>query len=100
MLVAIDGNDVPVGYGDLEPDGHIDHLYCHPDRIGMGVGAALYSELETSAMRTGIVGLFVEASEGARRFFERHAFSVDSRHDYILNGVALHNYRMSKRLHR
>ena len=40
--------------------------------------------------------LFVEASEGARRLFERRGFGVDGRNDLTINGVAIHNYSMSK----
>ncbi|MDH6231715.1 hypothetical protein M2281_002313 [Mesorhizobium soli] len=40
--------------------------------------------------------LFVEASEGARRLFERRGFRIDARNDYTINGVAIHNCRMSK----
>lgn len=96
FLVAFDDDNRPIGYGDLEPDGHIDHLYCHPDVVGTGVGSAIYAALEAAAKRAGILLLFVEASEGARRLFERRGFSVDGRNDLTINGVAIHNYRMSK----
>ena len=96
FLVALRDDGVVIGYGDLEPNGHIDHLYCRPDVVGTGVGSAIYAELEAAASKTGIDVLFVEASEGARRLFERRGFSVDARNDFTRNGVALHNYRMSK----
>ena len=96
FLVAVDDDDRPIGYGDLEWDGHIDHLYCHPDMIGTGVGSAIYAAIEVAARRAGIALLFVEASEGARPLFERRGFSVDVRNDFTINGVAIHNYRMSK----
>lgn len=96
FLVAVDDDNRPIGYGDLEPNGHIDHLYCHPDLVGTGVGSAIYAAIEATARRAGIALLFVEASEAARRLFERHGFAVDARHDFTINGVAIHNYRMSK----
>ena len=96
FLVALSDDNRPIGYGDLEPDGHIDHLYCHPDVVGTGVGSAIYEALEVAAKRAGISLLVVEASEGARRLFERLGFSVDGRNDLTINGVAIHNYRMSK----
>lgn len=96
FLVAVNDDGQPVGYGDLKPDGHIDHLYCRPDVIGTGVGSAVYAALELAARSMGIPVLFVEASEGARRLFERRGFRVDARNDFTINGVAIHNYRMSK----
>lgn len=98
LLVAVDNDDQPVGYGDLEADGHIDHLYCRPDMIGTGVGSALCASIEEAAKEAGIAVLFVEASEGARRLFERRGFRVDARNDFTIDGVAIHNYRMSKLL--
>ena len=96
FLVAVNENGEPIGYGDLEPTGHIDHLYCRPDMIGMGVGSALYAALESAARQSGIAVLFVEASEAARRLFERRGFTVQSRDDFEVNGVMIHNYRMTK----
>jgi putative acetyltransferase len=64
--------------------------------VGTGVGSAIYAAIEAAARRAGIPLLFVDASEGARRLFERHGFGVDARHDFTINGVAIHNYRMSK----
>lgn len=98
LLVAVGEDGAILGYGDLEPDGHIDHLYCHPDHVGTGVGSALYAALERTALDSGVTTLFVEASEGARRLFERRGFAVDGRNDLTVNGVAIHNYRMSKRI--
>jgi putative acetyltransferase len=63
ILVAEDGEGRPAGYIILERDGHIDHLYCRPDRVGTGVGAALYANVEAAARRLGMARLSVEASE-------------------------------------
>ncbi|WP_025734014.1 GNAT family N-acetyltransferase [Carnimonas nigrificans] len=96
ILVAVATNGRVIGYGDIELNGHIDHLYVSPDRVGKGVGSALYAALEDIARKAGITCLFVEASEAAKRLFERRGFRVDARHDFTMNGVAIHNYRMSK----
>lgn len=98
LLVAVDADDVPLGYGDVERDGHIDHLYCRPDVTGTGVGGAIYAALEVQARLWGIATLHVEASEAARRLFERRGFSVVGRNDMTIAGVAIHNFRMSRRL--
>lgn len=96
FFVAEGDDGEPIGYGDFEPNGHIDHLYCRPDVIGTGVGSALYASIEAAARAAGITTLFVEASEAARRLFERRGFRVDTRNDFAVDGVAIHNYRMSK----
>lgn len=96
MLVAVNDEGRPIGYGDLEANGHIDHLYCHPNIVGTGVGSAIYAAIEVTARKAGIAVLFVEASEGARRLFERRGFSVDARNEVTIDGVTIHNYRMSK----
>ncbi|MFV7423430.1 GNAT family N-acetyltransferase [Stenotrophomonas geniculata] len=98
ILVAIDEEGQIAGYGELEQNGHIDHLYCRPNRIGSGVGRALCDALERAARNERMSMLSVEASEAARRLFERQGFRVDERNDFLLRGVPLHNYRMSKRL--
>lgn len=98
VLVAVDGSDVVVAYTDLEADGHIDQLYCHPDAAGRGAATVLYLALEDLARSSGVPRLYVDASEPARRFFERHGFEVIARRDIDVDGVALHNYAMEKTL--
>lgn len=100
VFVAVDDGDRPLGYADLGPDGHIDHLYCRPDRIGAGVGSALYAAVEAAATSAGVATLSVDASEGARPLFERRGFHIEARRDFTINGVAIHNYRMVKPLAR
>lgn len=98
VFVAVDHADRPLGFIELEDNGHIDCFYCSPDYAGTGVGDALYRTLEDAATARGLRGLHVEASEAARRFFLKHAFSDDGRRDFVHNGTAIHNYAMSKRL--
>ena len=96
FFVAEKGAGGLIGYADLDLDGHIDHLYCRPDAVGIGVGSALYAAIENAAKERGFAVLFVEASVAARRLFERQGFNVEARNDFCVNGVAIHNYRMSK----
>lgn len=98
LLVAADDSDRPLAYGDLEENGHIDHLYCRPDVAGTGVASALYGQLEAAARDRGIGRLHVEASEPARRFFLRKSFILLQRREFTLDGVAIHNFAMEKRL--
>jgi putative acetyltransferase len=98
VLVAAGESGHVVAFIDLEPDGHIDRLYCAPEAAGRGVASRLYDATEAAARAQGISRLFTEASELARRFFERKGFTVLERQDKILRGVPIHNYRMAKTL--
>lgn len=96
LLVAADEDGHPVAYGDVEADGHIDHLFCKPEFAGTGLTAALYEALEASARRRGIARLYTEASQPAQRFFWKRGFKTIERNDFELGGVAMHNFRMEK----
>jgi putative acetyltransferase len=98
VMVAVNAASESVAYGELEANGHIDHLYCHPDVIGTGVASALYDCLERTAREQGLTRLFTEASEAARRLFLRKGFTEIARQDFLRHGVPIHNYRMEKRL--
>jgi putative acetyltransferase len=95
-LVAVDGADRVVAFGDLEADGHIDFLYAAPEAAGTGVVSGLYDALEDAARRQGIARLYLEASEAARRFFLKKGFTVLHRRDFEVRGVAIHNYAVEK----
>ena len=64
----------------------------------MGVGLALYQELEKITNDRGLGFLFVEASDAARWLFCRNGFVIESRRDFHRNGVQIHNYLMRKTL--
>jgi putative acetyltransferase len=98
VLVADDRELGPVAYLDLEADGHIDHAYCLPERVGAGVVSQLYDALEEQARALGLADLYVEASESARRLFTKKGFAVVRRHDVVRGGVAIHNFDMRKTL--
>ncbi|MBO0807546.1 MAG: GNAT family N-acetyltransferase [Actinobacteria bacterium] len=97
-LIAADEHDRAVAYIDLEPDGHIDHLFCAPEAAGQGIASQLYEAIEAAARKQGMSRLYTEASELARRFFERKGFVILERQNMVLRGVRIHNYRMAKNL--
>lgn len=95
-FVAVEGETV-VGFLDLEANGHIHFLYKAPE-AGRGVAASLLQAAEGACAREGVSRLFAEASEPARRFLERHGFTTVQRRDLEVEGVAIHNYAVEKRL--
>jgi putative acetyltransferase len=98
MLVATDEHDDPLAFGDMEPDGHLDFLYCAPEAAGQGLGSKIYAALEKHAVGSGLERIFVEASEIARPLFETKGFRVVRRNDLQIGNVAIHNFRMEKSL--
>ena len=98
VYVAADERDMPAAFALLEPDGHLDQLYCHPDHSRRGLADELLALAEAEANVRGIARLYTEASELARQAFERCGYSVTHRRDFEIGGVAIHNYAMEKRL--
>ncbi len=98
LLLAANENDRAVAFIDLEADGHVDHLFCAPEAAGQGIASQLYQAVETAARQQEIGRLYTEASELARRFFERKGFVVLERQDMVLRGEPIHNYKMAKDL--
>ncbi|KAA0592343.1 putative acetyltransferase [Azospirillum lipoferum] len=95
-LVAVDEDDQPVAFSDVESDGHINFLYCAPEAAGQGVMSALVDLLEARAKALGHPRLHVEASEAARPFFLRRGFTLLERRDLRIGDVPIHNYAMEK----
>lgn len=98
VWVAINEADTPLGFIELESNGHIDCFYCAPSAVGVGVGNALYQQLESHARTQSIARLYVEASEGARGFFSRAGFKLLERREVKRNDIKLHHYAMTKGL--
>jgi putative acetyltransferase len=96
--VGVDVADQVLAFIDLEADGHIDFLYATPEAAGTGVAGRLLDALEAAARADGGTRLYVEASEAARRFFLKRGYEVTARRDFEVEGVAIHNYAMERRL--
>lgn len=95
--VCVDDNGQLLGFADLEPDGHLDHLYVHKDHQRRGIGTLLHS-LEEIARREEIPVLRTEASLTARPFFEAHGFTLLAAQTVRTRGEAFINFRMQKRV--
>ena len=95
-VAEIDG--VLAGFTDLEPDGHVDMMFVHPDHQGRGVAGALLRQVEAEAARLGLDRLFTEASITARPFFERKGFRVIAPQTVSVRGQDMTHYRMEKGL--
>jgi len=102
ILVAADDQDEPVAYTLLEPDGHLDMLYAHPQHTRQGLADRLLLEAEIVAQSLDVARLYTEASELARPAFQRAGYSVTHRRDFVIehNGqdVPIHNFAMEKLL--
>ncbi|MEM7690646.1 MAG: GNAT family N-acetyltransferase [Pseudomonadota bacterium] len=108
IVVAVERTAQPVAYALLERDtvgdGHLDMLYCHPDHTRRGLADALLSACEDRARAWDCPRLYTEASELARRAFERSGYQVTARRDFTIEAapehgggeVPIHNYAMEK----
>jgi putative acetyltransferase len=95
---VIQCENVPIGFADLEPDGHLDMMFVHPDYQGIGVASLLLGKVETEARKQGLRRIFTEASVTARGFFERRGFIVLTCQSVEKRGQTLTNFRMEKSL--
>lgn len=86
------------GFTDLEPDGHVDMLYVHPDFQRRGVARALLEHVEKAARAMDVRRLYAESSITARPAFEAAGFQVIVPQTVTVRGVSLTNYRVEKRL--
>lgn len=86
----------PVGFIELEPDGHIDRMYVSADHQGQGIGRQLMAAVLAEAQRMGLSRLFSEVSITARPFFTSQGFSTLVQQVVTCRGVELVNYRMER----
>lgn len=96
IFVAANADDHPVAYALIEPDGHVDRLYNHPDHTRKGLAGQLLFAAEEYARVQCMERLYTEASELARPAFERVGYTVTHRREFEIDGVPIHNYAMEK----
>ncbi|MBN9517749.1 formylmethanofuran dehydrogenase subunit C [bacterium] len=88
----------PVGFAELEPNGHIDRVYVSPDHPRRGIGGALLDELLDEAKRRGLRRVWVEVSLTARPFFEAAGFTLLAPQVVACRGEQFVNFRMERPL--
>jgi putative acetyltransferase len=98
-FVATDGVGL-LGFTDVEPDGHLDHLFVHHLHQRRGIATALHEAAEVAAQTFGAAKLFTEASITARPFFLRQGYAEVRRQTVTVSGVGLTNFVMEKPLRR
>ncbi|MBD1567514.1 MULTISPECIES: GNAT family N-acetyltransferase [Vibrio] len=89
-------DNIIVGYTDLQPNGLIDHFFCHHEYQGQGVGKALMSHVFSMAEQRGIKRLYSEVSITARPFYEYFGFKVVQAQEVEVRGQKLRNFVMEK----
>jgi putative acetyltransferase len=93
-----DVGGTPVGFIDLEPDGHIDMMYVYPHYLGQGVAKQLLQTVEAQARASSLKKLYSEVSLTARPFFERNGFHVVEPETVFRNGEYFDRFKMAKEL--
>ena len=88
----------PVGFAELEADGHIDRVYVSADHQRRGIGRQLLAAVVAEARRVGLARLFTEASISARPFFEAQGFVTLAPQVVRCRGQEFVNYRMERAL--
>lgn len=91
-------NSSPVGFADLEPGGHLDMMFVHPDFQGLGAASLLLQTVETAAHSFGLPVITTEASLTARPFFQSRGFTIVAAQEVQKRGHTLPNFRMEKHL--
>ena len=86
------------GFLELDPDGHIDCMYVHPDHARKGVASALIDVAVEACVATGVTMVYVEASHCARPVFEKKGFVVVADLIVEANGEKLPNFNMEREL--
>ncbi|WP_016951950.1 GNAT family N-acetyltransferase [Anabaena sp. PCC 7108] len=93
-----ENNDEIVGFGELDPDGHIDCFYCHSQYQRKGIGSKLLKHIENMAKSQEIKRLYAEVSITAKPFFQTHGFTIAKEQQVERRGVLFTNYLMEKYL--
>lgn len=84
------------GYADLQPNGLIDHFFCHHQYQGCGVGKALMAHIDEQAKKRNLTRLHADVSITAKPFFEHAGFVVKEKQSVSLRGQLFTNYKMEK----
>ncbi|HEY9279547.1 MAG TPA: GNAT family N-acetyltransferase [Eoetvoesiella sp.] len=88
--------DEIVGYGDVQPNGYIDHFFVSGRHSKQGIGSLLIGRIHQEAQVLGFKEMTSNVSLTAQPFFERYGFQAVEQRNAVLGGVTLHNALMRK----
>ncbi|WP_415836083.1 GNAT family N-acetyltransferase [Rheinheimera salexigens] len=94
FVAEMDG--VIVGYTDLQPDGLIDHFFCHHQYQGQGVARALMEHVFKQGQTRGVRRYYSEVSITAKPFYQHMGFTVAKEQLIDIRGQQLKNFVMEK----
>lgn len=93
-----EGSGQILGYADLQPDGLIDHFFCHWQAQGQGVGTLLMEYALEQAERYALSHVQAHVSLTAEPFFKHFGFEVVEREAVQVRGQVLKRCLMRKLL--
>ena len=90
--------DVPVGFGTIRRDGHLDLFFVAPAQMGKGAAGQLYDALIAAVAIHRPERLTARASLYARPFLERRGWIVTEALDIEREGIALPCFEMEREI--
>lgn len=94
FLFEVDGKIA--AFLELDPDGHIDCAYTHPNYVRRGAMTALVNHALDTCFQFGLNRVYVDASLCAKPMFEKLGFQVLRENRVNLKGTELVNYTMER----
>ncbi len=89
-------HDIIVGYGDLQPNGFLDHFYVAGGWNRRGIGTSLLRFIHSQAQAKQIAETFSHVSLAAQALFLAQGYRIDSTHSVVVRGVSFESARMSR----
>jgi len=86
------------GFLELDPDGHIDWMYVHPDHKQKGIASRLIDHAVKTSSDAGLSRVFVDASICAKPVFDKKGFRVIEEKTVEIRGENLINFAMELQL--
>ena len=90
-IVAVD-HEIITGFGDIDKDGYLDHLFVHAAYQGKGIATAICNQLEQAVEGK----ITTHASITAKAFFEKRGYKAIKRQEVERQGIFLTNFVMVK----
>ena len=99
-LAVWNDSGAPVAVGRVHlnspTEAQVRYMAVAPGSEGLGLGRRILAGLETVARELGAVVVILNAREGARRFYERHGYTVVGPAETMFGTIA--HFRMQKHL--